>query len=77
MKLLENQIRQEELNLKLEVMSAYFDVVYMKSVVAILQEREELFKNMKLLAESKPKNSQNYEIEKLQSDIKHKNRLYY
>ena len=46
MKLLENQIRQEELNLKLEVMSAYFDVVYMKSVVAILQEREELFKNI-------------------------------
>ena len=75
MKLLENQIRQEELNLKLEVMSAYFDVVYMKSVVAILQEREELFKNMKLLAESKPKNSQNYEIEKLQSDIKHKKQI--
>lgn len=75
MRLLENQVRQEELNLKLEVMSAYFDVVYMKSVVAILQEREVLFKNMKLIAEKKPKNSQNYEIEKLQSDIKHKKQL--
>ena len=69
MKLIENQIRQEELNLKLEVMEAYFDVVYMKSVVAILQQREELFKNMKL------KNSKNYEIEKLQSDIKYKKQL--
>ena len=75
MKLIENQIRQEELNLKLEVMEAYFDVVYMKSVVAILQQREELFKNMKLLAENKPKNSKNYEIEKLQSDIKYKKQL--
>ena len=30
MNLLIDQIRQEELNLKLDVMSAYFDVVYMK-----------------------------------------------
>ncbi len=75
MNLLENKIRQEELNLKLDVMSAYFDVVYMKSVVSILQQREELFRKMKVLAEAKPKNSQNYEIEKLQSDIKHKKQL--
>ena len=75
MRLLENQIRQEELNLKIEVMNSYFNVVYMKSVVAILKEREDLFKNMKLLAEGKPKSSPNYEIEKLQSDIKHKKQL--
>ena len=56
MRLVESQVRQEELNLKIKVMSAYFDVVYMKSVVAILQQREELYKNMKLLAELKPKN---------------------
>lgn len=73
--LIENQVRQEELNLKIRVMSAYFDVVYMKSVVAILQQREELFNNMKLLAEAKPKNSPNYEIDKLQSEIKHKKQL--
>ncbi len=75
MRLVESQVRQEELNLKIKVMSAYFDVVYMKSVVAILQQREELYKNMKLLAELKPKNSQNYEIEKLQSDIKYKKQI--
>lgn len=73
--LVENQVRQEELNLKIDVMSAYFDVVYMKTVVAILKQREELFNGMMLLAEAKPKSSQNYEIEKLQSDMKHKKQI--
>ena len=73
--LVQNQVRQEELNLKIQVMSAYFDVVYMKSVVSILQEREKLFKNMKLISEAKPKSSPNYEIDKLQSDIKHKKQI--
>lgn len=73
--LLENQIRQEELNLKIDVMSAYFDIVYMKTVVGILQQREELFNKMMLLADAKPKNSQNYKIEKLQSDMKHKKQI--
>lgn len=73
--LLENQIRQEELNLKIDVMSTYFDVVYMKTVVNILKQREELFNDMMLLAEAKPKNSKNYEIEKLQSDMKHKKQI--
>lgn len=73
--LIENKIRQEELNLKIDVMSAYFDVVYMKTVVSILQQREILFNNMMILAEAKPKNSQNYDIEKLQSDMKHKKQI--
>lgn len=73
--LLENQIRQEELNLKIDVMSAYFDVVYMKTVVAIMKDREELFEGMVVLASSKPKSSVNYEIEKLQSDMKHKKQI--
>lgn len=73
--LLENQIKQEELNLKIDVMSAYFDVVYMKTVVSILEQRGELFKDMMLLADNKPKNSKNYEIEKLQSDMKYKKQI--
>lgn len=73
--LMEDKIRQEELNLKLEVMSAYFDVVYMKSVVSILQQREQLYRKMRQVAEAKPKTSPNYEVEKLQSDIKHKKQL--
>ena len=72
---IEDQIRQEELNLKIDVMSAYFDVVYMKTIVAILKQREELFKEMEIVANSKPKNSPNYEIEKLQSDMKHKKQV--
>lgn len=73
--LLENKIKQEELNLKIHVMSAYFDVVYMKTVVSILEQRGELFKDMILLADNKPKNSKNYEIEKLQSDMKYKKQI--
>ena len=73
--LLEDKIRQEELNLKLEVMSNYFDVVYMKSVVSILQQREQLYKKMKQVAEAKPKTSPNYIVENLQSDIKYKKQL--
>lgn len=73
--LLENKIKQEELNLKIDVMSAYFDVVYMKTVVSILEQRGELFKDMILLADNKPKNSKNYEIEKLQSDMKYKKQI--
>lgn len=75
MNLLIDQIRQEELNLKLDVMSAYFDVVYMKSVVSILQQREQLYRQMRQVAESKPKTLPNYEVEKIQSDIKHKKQL--
>lgn len=75
LKLLEDQIRQEELNLKIDVMSAYFDIVYMKTVVAILKQREELYKGMMLIASSKPKNSLNYEIEKLQSDMRYKKQI--
>ena len=75
MNLLQDEIRQEELNLKLDVMSAYFDVVYMKSVVSILQQREQLYRKMKQVAETKPKNSPNYAVEKMQSDIKHKKQL--
>ncbi len=75
LKLLDDQIRQEELNLKIDVMSAYFDVVYMKTVVAILKQREALFKEMVIVANSRPKNSQNYEIEKLQADMRHKKQI--
>ena len=52
---IEDQIRQEELNLKIDVMSAYFDVVYMKTIVAILKQREELFKEMEIVANKNPK----------------------
>lgn len=75
LRMLQDQIRQEELNLKIDVMSAYFDVVYMKTVVAILKQREELYNGMMLIASSKPKTSLNYEIEKLQSDMRHKKQI--
>lgn len=66
--LAENQIKEAEHDLKIEVMRAYFNILYMKSVVKIYQERENLFANMS--AVSKSKNTSDVDI--LQADIKHK-----
>lgn len=66
--LAENQIKEAEHDLKIEVMRAYFNILYMKSVVKIYQERENLFANMS--AVTKSKNTSDVDI--LQADIKHK-----
>lgn len=66
--LAENQIKEAEHDLKIEVMRAYFNILYMKSVVKIYQERESLFADMASVA--KTKNTSDVDI--LQSDIKHK-----
>ena len=51
--LAENQIKEAEHDLKIEVMRAYFNILYMKSVVKIYQERENLFANMSAVTKSK------------------------
>ena len=66
--LAENQIKEAEHDLKIEVMRAYFNILYMKSVVKIYQERENLF--AKMSAVTKSKNTSDVDI--LQADIKHK-----
>lgn len=66
--LAENQIKEAEHDLKIEVMRAYFNILYMKSVVKIYQERENLFANMSTVTKSK--NTSDVDI--LQADIKHK-----
>jgi len=77
LKIAEDEIRAAEHNLKIEIMRAYFNVLYMKSVVIILQEREKLFKNMKLVVEQKAKAYQNYNLDVLQNDIKYKKQLVF
>lgn len=77
LEIIENEIRAEEHDLKIEVMRNYFNILYMKSVVKILQDREKLFKNMKSIAEQKPKNSVNYSIDVLQADMKYKKQLVF
>ena len=66
----ENEIKQAEHNLKIEVMGAYFDILYMKSLVFILNEREELYREMQEIA-----NKKSDDVEKLQADIKYKKQL--
>ncbi|MFI3301112.1 MAG: TolC family protein [Candidatus Gastranaerophilales bacterium] len=73
--LIQNEVRQAEHDLKINVMNAYFEVLYMKSVVAIMQQRELLYKNLKFLTETKSTTSNNYEIDKLQADIKYKKQI--
>lgn len=66
--LAENQIKETEHDLKIEVMRAYFNILYMKSVVKIYQERENLFANMSAVTKSKKTS----DVDILQADIKHK-----
>lgn len=70
-----NSIKESEHNLKLDVMRAYFKVLYLKSVLVIMQNREKLYKDMIASAQAKPKNSPNYNIELLQSDIRYRKQL--
>lgn len=71
----QNKIREYEHDLKIEVMRAYFDILYWKSVVDILEERKDLFEDMAEIAKNKPANSASYKIEVLQSDIRYKRLL--
>ena len=69
--LTENEIKRAEHELKIEVMRAYFNVLYMKSVVKVLQESENLFADMMKFTKSARKNSPE-DVDVLQSDIKYK-----
>ncbi len=77
LEIVKNEIRAAEHDLKIEIMRNYFNILYIKSVVLILQDREKLFNNMKTVAEAKPKNSINYDIDLMQSDIKYKKQLVF
>ncbi len=68
----QNKVREYEHDLKIEVMRAYFDVLYLKSVVSIMNDRKLLFEEMADVAKTKSPNADNYKIELLQSDIRYK-----
>lgn len=71
----ENEIRAAEHNLKIQVMESYFNILYMKSVVQILNEREKLFKSMKSIVEAKSKSPGHNSVDVLQHDMKYKKQL--
>ena len=76
LKIAEDEIRAAEHEIKINVMRAYFNILYRKSIVQILQERERLFRNMKSIVEQKSKSSPN-SIDVLQNDMKYKKQLVF
>ena len=69
LKLIENEIHKAELDLKIEVMEAYFNVLYLKSVVYIMEERMDLLEDMHDISKNR-KPDKNYKIDLLQSNIR-------
>ena len=75
LKIAEDEIRAAEHDLKIRVMRAYFNILYMKSVVYILQEREKMFRSMKLVADNHEQYELHTSIDILQNDMKYKKQL--
>ncbi len=66
----ETELRQFEHNFKLQIMQAYFDVLYAKSVYQIQEGRLRLFKSLVQITTDRPKHS-SYEIDNLKADIQY------
>ncbi len=76
LKIAEDEIRAAEHNLKIEIMRNYFNILYMKSVVSIMQERERLFRSMKSVSAQKSKaSSENIDV--LQNNMKYEKQLVF
>ena len=70
----ETELKQAEHNFKLQIMQAYFDILYAKSVYTIQEERLKLFKNLVQITTDKPKYP-SYEIDNLKADIQYAQQL--
>lgn len=71
----ENKIKDYEFKLKLRVRTAYYNLLVAKSELRIMQERKELLEDLLEIAKSKPKNSDSYDIDVLQADMRLKKQL--
>ena len=63
----ETELKQYEHNFKLQIMQAYFDVLYAKSVYKIQEERLKLFETLVRITTERPKHS-SYEIDNLKAE---------
>lgn len=70
----ETELKQYEHNYKLQIMQAYFDVLYAKSVYKIQEDRLKLFKDLVKITTDKPKYPA-YEIDNLKADIQYAQQL--
>ena len=69
-KIKEIELKQAEHNYKLQIMQAYFDVLYAKSVYKIQEERLKLFNDLVKITTDKPRTAL-YEIDNLKADIQY------
>lgn len=70
-KIKETELKQFEHNFKLQIMQAYFDVLYAKSVYKIQEDRLKLFKDLVQITTDRPSSSVYYEIDNLKADIQY------
>lgn len=77
LKIAEDEINAFEHNIKIEIMKAYYNILYMKSVVIIAQERENLYRKIHPATVKKSKTSSQYDIDVLQNDIKYQKQLIF
>lgn len=66
----ETELKQFEHNFKLQIMQAYFDVLYAKSFYQVQEERLKLFKSLVQITTDRSKHS-SYEIDNLKADIQY------
>lgn len=67
----ETELKQFTHNFKLQIMKAYFDVLYAKSVSKIQNDRLKLFEQLVQITTDRPSNSVSYEIDNLKADIQY------
>lgn len=70
----ETELKQYEHSFKLQIMKAYFDILYAKSVYKIQQDRLKLFNDLVKITTDKPKYP-SYEIDNLKADIQYAQQL--
>lgn len=70
-----HEVKQYEYDLKLRIRTSYFNLLQAKSDLRIMQERYSLLEDLLDLAKNKPQNSENYQIDVLQADMRLKKQL--
>lgn len=73
--MVQHEVQQYEFDLKLRIRTAYFNLLQAKSDLKIMEERRDLLEDLLLLAKGKPKNSDTYNIDVLQADMRFKKQL--
>lgn len=71
----ENKIKDYEFKLKLRIRTSYFNLLVAKSNLKIMEDRKELLEDLLNIAKERPQNSDSYEVDVLQADMRLKKQL--